>query len=243
MHKEIKVAVITGASSGLGLLMAIKLHKKGYKIYTCSRNNAKNMDVDFLSENVDVRNEMQVKDFIDMVMRRFGRIDILVNNAGYAYPKQAIEEATDEILYNSFETNVYGPFYFIRKVIPIMKKQGKGAIINIASKAAVYVNPSLALYSASKSALVALTQAIAKELRSLDMDIYCISVSPAGLNTKMREVVYGKEDAEKQMDPQTVADMIVKIIEERQISQEKVPQGSNIIIKGGNAIVKVMEDG
>lgn len=248
MHSP-KVAIVTGASSGLGLQIANDLHRNGYVVAVCSRHALK--DTPFYCEALDITDKTKVKNFVKKVAKKFGRIDLLINNAGYVHPSLPITGITDRQILDSFQTNVYGPFYFMREVIPIMKKQKEGKIINIASKSAVYANPTLAVYSASKSALLKMTESIAKEFRDTNTNILCITISPAGMNTKMRAAVYGKDDAKKQMDVRTVATIIMSIVLDKNLSDStykynnkaKIEQGANVIIKKGNAYIKLMEDG
>ena len=115
----------------------------------------------------------------------------------------------------------------LKKIIPIMKKQNEGTIINISSMAGKRGVPNLAIYSASKFAVIGLTQAIAKELK--DTGVYCISVCPGGMNTGMREKVFGAEDAKKQQNPKFVANVVKDIL----LGRIKVPNGGDIVIRHG----------
>lgn len=252
MENKQKVAIITGASRGLGLSLAKKLQEHGYIVAACSRTKIRNPP--FLFENIDVTDKIKIRAFIAKMAKKFKKIDVLINNAGYASPSGNIEKATDEQLVDTFETNVYGPFYFMRETIPIMAKGGKGMIINIGSKAAVYANPFSAIYSASKSAVVTMTQSVAKQFRDTKTNILCVSICPAGMNTEMRAKVYGEKNASKQMDKEVVADIITEIVSKgtvpipgknknSKVEHIKISQGANIIIKGGLPIIRVMEDG
>jgi NAD(P)-dependent dehydrogenase (short-subunit alcohol dehydrogenase family) len=243
-----KVAIVTGASSGLGLQIANDLLRKDYKVAICSRHRSNNHR--FFENIVDITEESEVKLFVKKVMKEFGRIDVLVNNAGYAYPPEIITESKSEHLVNSFKTNVYGPYYLMREVVPIMKRQKDGKIINISSKAGVFGNPYMAVYSASKSALLKMTEAIAKEFRETKTNILCVVISPAGMNTKMRALVYGNEDAKKQMDVKFVSGIVTDIITSGSVPnskyknrKEKVLPGTNVIIKSGKTFIELMKDG
>lgn len=251
MKGKSKVAIITGAGGGLGFLTATLMQKAGYEVVACDLHPPQKAS--FPCSTVDVTDERQVRKFVKKVAKDKGRIDVLVNNAGYSTPLQSIKEASKEDVLNCFQINVYGPFYFMRETIPIMERQGEGRIINMASKAAVYANPMLAVYSASKSALLTLTQSIAKELRDKKSDVQCFVVSPSGMKTKMREKLYGKASMKNQMDPKVVADAVVEMAHSGTVSQfaagnrkpshADVPHGANVIIRGGNAVIKMMEDG
>src|SRR2546428_7090562 len=152
-----KTAIVTGTSSGLGEHIARRLRGAGIYVVGLSRTSP---------NTVDVRDSSQVKQLANRILAETGRIDVLINNAGLVQPPLPLERTSDETLLNIFQTNVYGPFYTMRSVIPAMVKRNKGIIVNIASKSAIYPVPKLAVYSASKSALVNLTQAVAKELRN-----------------------------------------------------------------------------
>src|SRR6266705_151489 len=150
-----KTAIVTGASKGLGAQIARKLRGTGVQVVGWSRTSP---------NPVDVRDSSQVERHAATVLAQTGKVDVLINNAGFVQPLLPLARTSDESLLNAFQTNVYGPFYTMRSVIPSMVKRNEGMIINIASKSAIYPVPKLAIYSASKSALVSLTQAVAKEL-------------------------------------------------------------------------------
>ncbi len=234
---EAKVAVITGASGALGSQLVSILKEEKYIVVACSKRTAVK-DAAF-SEKFDIADSEAVRRYIKEVLKRFGRIDILINNAGYAGNPKAVDKTDDENVLRMFRTNVYGPLYFMREVLPTMKRNGAGKIINIASKAGVYAVPYLSAYSASKSALIALTQGVAKELKRENVSIICVSVSPAGMNTALRAKVYGKEDARRQQDVRAVANIINNIA----IGRMAVPQGANVVIKQKHPTIRVMEDG
>ena len=231
-----KVAVITGAGKGLGKETAKILAKEGCKVIICSRNKEdlskvqkEIIDTDGVSEyfTVDVTNQKEVDSFIDMIMKKHKRIDIIVNNAGYVNDWKTLEKTTTEELEKSFETNIYSIFYFLRKVVPIMRKQNEGSIINISSMAGKRGIPNLAVYSASKFAVIGFTQAVAKELEG--SNVSCITVCPGGMNTSMRSKVFGDMDSKKQQSPEFVANVIKDIL----IGNVKVPNGGDIIVRHG----------
>src|SRR2546425_9959971 len=162
-----KTAIVTGANKGLGAQIVRRLRAAGFHVVGCSRTSP---------NPLDVRDSAQVDKLVAGVLSESGRIDVLINNAGFVQSLSSLEQTSDESLLNAFQTNVYGPFYTMRSVIPSMVKRNEGMIINIASKSAIYPVPKLAIYSASKSALVSLTQAVAKELR--DTRVVCLAVCP-----------------------------------------------------------------
>ena len=227
-----KTAIVTGASGGLGRLIAQRLSEAGYRVVDCSRTSL---------NPVDVREPKQVTRFITSVFAEFGRIDVVVNNAGYIQPLAPMSRTSDEALLNAFQTNAYGPFFVMRSVIPIMSRQGGGIIVNIASKAAIYTVPKLGVYSASKAALVSLTEAAAKELRNTE--VLCIAVCPSGMRTRMRAAVYGRGDARAQQSPRRVADLVSEIIHSRTVNGIPLNQGACVIIRKDKIAVREMHDG
>jgi short-subunit dehydrogenase len=152
-----------------------------------------------------------------------------------------LERTSDDEFMNVFQTNVYGPFHIMRSVIPAMVKRNKGTIINIASKSAIYPVPGLAVYSASKSALVALTQAAAKELRNTK--VVCLAVCPAGMRGSMRAAVYGDENSKEQQSTQRVANIVSEIAISGTASGKPVNQGSCIIVRRDQVEIREMQDG
>ena len=227
-----KTAIVTGASRGLGAQIARKLRGAGVKVIDGSRTSR---------HPVDVRDSLQVNSFTDHVLAETGRIDMLINNAGFVQSLGPLDHTSDDTLLNAFQTNVYGPFYAMRSVIPAMVKRNKGVIVNIASKSAIYPVPKLAVYSASKSALVTLTQAVAKELRSTN--VLCLAVCPAGMHTAMRAAVYGEENAKEQQSIQRVANIVCEIATKRTASTMPISQGSCIIIRKDHVEIREMQDG
>ena len=190
---------------------------------------------------MDVRKPEQVAKLVQTVVSESGRIDVVVNNAGYVQPLSPISQTTGAVLLDSFQTNTFGPFFVMKNVIPIMQKQGKGTIVNIASKAAIYTVPELGAYSASKAALVSLTQAAAKELRNTN--IICVTVCPSGIRNRRRAAVYGEADAKKQQSPQRVARFIHEIINKHTANHLPVNQGACVIIRKDKVAIEEMKDG
>jgi len=231
-----KIAVITGGSKGLGKELAKFFSAEGSTVVICSRsaNDLKSVCNEIVGAGgkceyfvVDVTNKKRVDKLIDKVLSSHGRVDVLVNNAGYATKWKGIEKNTEGEFETCFRTNVYSIFYFLKKIVPIMRRQNSGSIINISSMAGKRGIPNLAAYCASKFAVVGLTQSVAKELK--DTDVLCISVCPGGMSTEMRSKIFGLEDAKKQQSPQYVANVIKDVL----LGKIKVPNGGDIIIRHG----------
>ena len=118
---EAKVAVITGASGALGSQLVSILKEEKYIVVACSKRTAVK-DAAF-SEKFDIADSEAVRRYIKEVLKRFGRIDILINNAGYAGNPKAVDKTDDENVLRMFRTNVYGPLYFMREVLPTTKER------------------------------------------------------------------------------------------------------------------------
>jgi short-subunit dehydrogenase len=226
-----KTAIVTGASKGLGAQIVRRLRRAGFHVVGFSRTSP---------NRVDVRDSSQVNRLVSEVLAERRGIDVLINNAGFVQSLTPLERTSDEDLLDTFETNVYGPFYTMRSVIPSMVRRNKGVIINIASKSAIYPVPKLAAYSASKSALVTLTQAVAKELRKTK--VVCLAVCPAGMRGAMRATVYGNENAKEQQSTGRVANIVYEIVMNGTASRRPVSQGSCTVIRKDRVEIREMQD-
>lgn len=169
MEVKDKVAIVTGASSGIGLATAKLLHKKGAKVVLAARSRDKLRKLagelkGSLVVPTDMTKVSQVKKLIKDTLKHFGRVDILVNNAGRGYdsPVESIELKKFQHL---FELDLVGPLVAMQEVIPLMKKQGGGAIVNISSGTALMTLPSMSPYSSLKRALVGLSLTANEELK------------------------------------------------------------------------------
>jgi short-subunit dehydrogenase len=183
-----KVVLITGASSGIGKAAANLFAKDGFRVYGTSRKRQaeeaaeKEADVNGFVRMIqmDVCSAASVKEAIDYILKHEGRIDILVNNAGFGIAG-SVEDTSEEEAFKQFDTNFFGVHRVLRQVIPIMRKQGSGLIINVSSVAGLISIPFQAMYSASKYAVEALTEALRLELKPYG--IKAVAVEPGDTNT------------------------------------------------------------
>ncbi|BAO77683.1 SDR family oxidoreductase [Winogradskyella sp. PG-2] len=227
-----KVVLITGGSSGIGKSVGEYLQAKGFKVYGTSRNPQNYPQSVFPIVALDVTKSETIATCINQVLKLESKIDVLVNNAG-AGITGPIEEIPDAEIKRNFETNLFGPINVIKAVLPTMRSQKSGLIINVTSIAGYMGLPYRGIYSASKGALELITEAFRMELK--EFGIQMTNVAPGDFATNIAagryhapvlegspyKVNYGKSlklmDAhvDDGSDPQQMADAILKIIETR----------------------------
>ena len=180
------VWLISGCSTGFGREIAISALEAGDMVAVTSRNTEDIRDIcnkypsTSVALNLDVTNTDQIIECVRNVISKFGRIDVLVNNAGYGY-LSAIEEGEGEEVSKLFNTNFFGALELTKQVLPVMRNQKFGRIINNSSQAGLMANPGTGYYSASKFALEGLMEALDKEVRPLN--IFVTSVQPGAFRT------------------------------------------------------------
>jgi NAD(P)-dependent dehydrogenase (short-subunit alcohol dehydrogenase family) len=163
-----RIAIVTGASSGIGEVIAEQLARVGYKVYGTSRRGVQGQRGKRAFEMLalDVTSDESVAAAVDEVLRLEGRIDLLVNNAGFGIAPAAAEESSIQQAQTIFDTNFFGVVRMIRAVIPHMRQRGSGRIINISSVLGFVPMPYMALYSATKHAVEGYSEALDHELRT-----------------------------------------------------------------------------
>jgi len=198
-----QTAIITGAATGLGEAIARRLAAAGATVAVVDLDQegaAKVADsINGFALHVDVTKDASVRDTVAAVLAKTGRIDILVNNAGIAGKAAPIWEQTDSDWAAMVAINLTGIFQFCRAVLPHMREQKYGRIVNIASIAGKEGNPNMSPYSATKAGVIGLTKSIGKEVAT--EGITCNAVAPAVIRTKILE----------QLTPQQVTYMTDKI--------------------------------
>jgi len=176
-----KVALVTGASSGIGQATAQLLAKAGYKVYGTSRRGGAASGRTFEMLTLDVTSDASVADAVTQLMQREGRIDLLVNNAGFGVAPAGAEESSIEQAQSIFDTNFFGIVRMTRAVLPHMRQQGAGRIINIGSVLGLLPMPYGALYAATKHAIEGYSESLDHELRTRGIRVSVIE--PAYTNT------------------------------------------------------------
>jgi NAD(P)-dependent dehydrogenase (short-subunit alcohol dehydrogenase family) len=177
-----KVVLITGGSSGIGKSVGEFLSSKGFTVFGTSRNPEKYADSKFDLLQLDVSDVGSIQNAIQTVIERSGRMDVLINNAG-AGITGAVEEIPMVEIKRNFETNFFGPINVIKSVLPQMREQNSGLIINITSIAGYMGLPYRGVYSASKGALELITEAMRMEIK--DFNIKMTNVAPGDFATNI----------------------------------------------------------
>ena len=178
-----KVVLITGGSSGIGKAVGVYLTEKGFTVYGTSRNpNRIKETLPFQLVALDVADASTISNAVQTVIDKEGRLDILINNAGVGITGP-IEETPDSEIKNAFQTNVFGPIEVIKAVLPQMRKQRSGLIINVTSIAGYMGLPYRGVYSATKGALELITEAFRMEIK--DFNIQMTNVAPGDFATNI----------------------------------------------------------
>ena len=177
-----KVVLITGGSSGIGKSIGEFLVERNYVVYGTSRNPANYSQSKFPLVALDVTNKSSITEAILHIIKNEDRIDVVINNAGVGITGP-IEEIPESEIKANFETNFFGPIQVINAVLPQMRKQGSGLIINITSIAGYMGLPYRGIYSASKGALELLTEAYRMELK--DFNIEMTNIAPGDFATNI----------------------------------------------------------
>lgn len=231
-----KVALVTGASSGIGEATAIKLKSLGYTVYAAARRadrmrSLANAGIHVLS--MDVTDDASMQAGIKEIIARSGRIDVLVNNAGYG-SYGAIEEVSLDEARAQFDVNVFGPARLIQLVLPHMRTQRSGTVVNITSMGGKIHTPLGAYYHGTKFALEAISDCLRLEVQPFGIDV--VVIEPGGIKTEwagiaadkllavsgrgaygsqaqaMAESMVGEASRKRQSPPELIADTIAKAV-------------------------------
>jgi len=183
-----KVVLITGASSGMGKVSSLFLAESGYKVYAGIRSNGDDLlkeanegGLEIETVNLDVQDADSVKSAVSQIVKKEGRIDVLVNNAGFGL-LATVEDGTDEEMLKQFDVNVFGLLRVTREVLPVMRKQKSGVIINISSFLGKMGLPLLAHYNASKYAVEGIVDSLRFETLPFNIRVHSIQSGLFGTN-------------------------------------------------------------
>jgi NAD(P)-dependent dehydrogenase (short-subunit alcohol dehydrogenase family) len=177
-----KVVLITGGSSGIGKSIGEFLHHKGFVVYGTSRNPERVLNSVFPLIALDVRNADSIHSAVAKIIAASGKLDVVINNAGVGITGPLEEIPMNEIR-NNFETNFFGPIEVMKAVLPQMRSQKSGLIINITSIAGYMGLPYRSIYSASKGALELITEALRMEVKSFGIQI--TNIAPGDFATNI----------------------------------------------------------
>ncbi|HYM77178.1 MAG TPA: SDR family oxidoreductase [Candidatus Dormibacteraeota bacterium] len=205
-----KIAVITGASSGFGLLTSVELARAGFRVVATMRDLGRREKLDQAAtaagvaalidvRKLDVTQFETLPAFVDTVIHDYGRVDALINNAGFAVAGFA-EDIKLEELRLQFETNFFGAVAMTKAVLPVMRKQHSGHIIQVSSISGLHGSVTVSSYSASKHALEGWTESLRLEVNSLGIKVVLIEPGAFATDIWTRGAVMGQE-ATKQTSP------------------------------------------
>lgn len=222
-----KIAIVTGASSGIGAATAQLLANSGYTVYGTSRKVAQANQRAYKMIALDVNSEASIEAALNDIIRIEGRIDLVVNNAGFGVAPGGAEESSIEQTKMIFDTNFFGIVRMTRAVVPYMRKQGEGRIINIGSILGLIPAPYMATYAATKHAVEGFSESLDHELRTRGIRVSV--VEPGYTNThfeantlevdaKLDEYNIARKALAKLMkvavaagdDPKVVAEVVLK---------------------------------
>ena len=229
--------VITGASRGIGRAIALTLAREFPKIYLVARSGDKLEEVSdeiraahpFTRVEVcpmDVTNEDAVGKLMSQVRADDGDLQTLINCAGYAIPATAVEEISSATWMEVYEANMLSTFLMTRDALPLLKRNNRASIVNIASTAGLSPRPGWSAYASAKAALVNFSQTMAEELKPYGIRVHC--VAPGRTATELRTILAPDEDPSTIMGPNSVARIVQFLVS----PQGDVLKGQPIMIRG-----------
>ena len=233
MNRDNPVWLITGCSTGFGRELAKLVLARGWRAVVTARDTATAADIaDGHSDRalvlpLDVTRRAQIDDVVAQTKQRFGRIDVLVNNAGYGY-LAAIEEGEDEAVRAIFETNVFGLVDMTKAVLPIMRKQRSGLIVNVSSIGGITSFAATGYYHGTKYAVEGISESLAIEVKPLGIDVLIVEPGPFRTNWAGQSM---KQSSTRIADYATTAGERRKQTEERSGTQAGDP------VRGAQAII------
>lgn len=233
-----KVVLVTGCSSGIGLATSVLLAKHNYKVYATMRDlskkdkleeTAKEANVSLEILQLDVTDDISVKNAVKHITDKEGRIDILINNAAYGL-RGTIENVTIDEVKQQFDTNFFGALRVTQQILPHMRQQKSGHIINISSVAGVRGNPYSDIYCATKFAVEAVSESMAPVISLWNIKVTLIEPGPVATDFPVRSLKYGARLGENENPYKEVRDAMKRLLEERFKTAQK-PEEIAALIK------------
>jgi NAD(P)-dependent dehydrogenase (short-subunit alcohol dehydrogenase family) len=229
MHGNQKVAVVTGSSTGIGLETSVSLARNGFLTYATVRNLDRSSMIKTIADKetlpikvvqLDVTENASVNNAIQTIASEAGRIDVLVNNAGYGLGG-AFEDLLVEEIKDLYETNVFGPIRVTQAVLPIMRKQRSGIIVNLSSGAGLFGYPGGSAYVSSKFAIEGLSESMAYELEQFGIKV--VLIEPGFIKTNFASAMV---IAKKAQDPSSPYSQMM----------QKIAANSSEMVKNGSPV-------
>jgi NAD(P)-dependent dehydrogenase (short-subunit alcohol dehydrogenase family) len=203
-----KVAIVTGSSSGIGLETSVSLAQNGFLTYATMRNLDKSSIVKTAADNeslpikvvrLNVADNRMINNAIQAIVSEAGRIDILVNNAGYGLVGAFEDLSIDDEIKNQYETNVFGLMRVTQAVLPIMRRQKSGIIVNVSSGAGLFGYPGGSAYVSTKFAVEGLSESMAYELEPFGIKV--VLIEPGFIKTNFANAMVLAKKAQDPSSP------------------------------------------
>jgi fengycin family lipopeptide synthetase B len=213
-----KIAIVTGASRGIGRAISIALARQGATVVLAARDTSKLQETAEIIDNVsgkslivttDLLNEDSIKNLVHTTKDKFGRLDILINNAGVTHSAK-LEDTTTEAWQQCMQVNATAPFILCREALPLLKKSTTSYIINISSVVGVKGYPLQSAYTASKHALRGMTISLAEELNGTNVRVHLIC--PGGVDTDLIPKVRLDLKSQDLMRPEEIAELVLYLV-------------------------------
>jgi NAD(P)-dependent dehydrogenase (short-subunit alcohol dehydrogenase family) len=217
-NTEQKVAVVTGSSSGIGFATSLKLATNGFYTYASVHNLDRSRNINEIASKerlplqvvqLDVNDDSSVKGAIEKIMSEKGRIDVLVNNAGYGLIG-AFEDLSIEEIKSQFETNFFGVIRVTQQILPVMRRQKRGIIVNMSSVNGRIALPSISAYVSTKFAIEGVSESIVYELEPFGIKVVLIEPSIVKTNFKDKIIL-----AKKALDPNSPYSQLMQKLSDR----------------------------
>lgn len=229
MNLKDKVVVVTGSTSGLGKALAEAFAGEGAKVIISARNengvNDTAAAMHAYGVTADVTKEEDMKRLVDETVKKFGHIDIWINNAGIWIPHGLIEELDMARVRQMVDVNLFGTMYGTKAVLPVMRRQNFGVIINILSTSALSGRAGSSAYSASKYGATGFTKSLQLEVRG--SGVKAIAVYPGGMQTHLFDEKK-PDDIDQYMQPPFVAGKIIENLKATESQEELIIKRPNV---------------